>query len=297
MYILIIFFTTFVSLTNSISQNHFWVVGEILSVQWKRGCLSAERCTNPRFQILSQQIDIEDIQRIDFPLHSTSTRNVIFNNYFPTGNPESLLMTIKIIGIDPLYNIPLDCDKSSNIRTFPIQNVNHSSTTEKTPSLIEFEGKCFTAIIQLKKYDTICPWCSEGRQLDEKDNKTISHTLALGEVKINQTTFIIILGFLLTVIFITTVSLSILLLRQRNKIKTKRRDVTICRYPQIPSTKIKIGVSNDEDYETIDDKEKLTSVYVKRNSCYSSGYQSSQTSATSIHSNHLVPQDYGSNFI
>ncbi|CEF64873.1 Hypothetical protein SRAE_1000312600 [Strongyloides ratti] len=297
MFSIIILYTIFISLITSIEENQFWIVGEILSVQWKRGCLSSERCTNPRFQIVSQQLDIEEIQRIDFPLHSTSTRNVIFNNYFPNGIPESLLMSIKIIGIDPLYNIPLDCDKTSNIRTFPNSNVNHSSTTEKTPSVIEFEGKCFTAIIQLKKYDTICPWCSNKKVLDSKDNKTIPNTLALGQVQINQITFIIILGILLSIISLTSIALLFLFLRQRKEIKNRRKDITICRYPQIPSTKIKIGISNDDDYETIDDKEKLTSVSVQRNSFYSSGYQSSQTSATSIHSNHGIPQDYGSNFI
>uniref|UniRef100_A0A0N4Z9H0 ZP domain-containing protein n=1 Tax=Parastrongyloides trichosuri TaxID=131310 RepID=A0A0N4Z9H0_PARTI len=282
-------------LITSKEQDRFWIVGEILSVQWKRGCLSAERCTNPRFQIVSQQLDVEEIQRVDFPLHVTSTRNVGFNNYFSNGNPESLIISIKIVGIDPLYNIPLDCDKTSNVRAFSTPVVNHSLSPEGSPSVIEFEGKCFTAIIQLKKYDTICPWCSESKSLDNIDDTVIPDNLALGQVQINQKVFIIIMGIFLSVISLSSIFLLFLYIKQKKEIKRRRNE--ICRYPQIPSTKIKIGIPSDDGYETIYDKEKSTSVSIQRNSFYSSGYPSSQNSATSILSHNNTPIDISSNFI
>uniref|UniRef100_A0A0N4Z790 C2 domain-containing protein n=1 Tax=Parastrongyloides trichosuri TaxID=131310 RepID=A0A0N4Z790_PARTI len=279
-------------------QNHFWITGDVLSIQWKRGCLSSERCTNPRFQINAQLIDDPDIQRLDFPLSTANSRKINFNNYFPKGRPELLMLSMKVVGIDPLYNIPLDCDKTINIRAFDIGSKDNFKMVledeEDRPSIIELQAKCFTAVIQIKKYESLCPWCPKPEEVtnESSSSSTLPVSLALGQLEITQTTFYYIMSGLLLAIILSTMAIVFLFVRQRKLVKCRSIPSAITIYPPSrPSSKTKIGIYNDDGcYETIDDIEHFTPVIgiPSRVRTPSSGYPSSQNSSTSIY-NHQHP--------
>uniref|UniRef100_A0A0K0E1L3 C2 domain-containing protein n=1 Tax=Strongyloides stercoralis TaxID=6248 RepID=A0A0K0E1L3_STRER len=277
---------------NSLNQDNFWITGEIISIKWKRGCLSSERCTNPRFQINSQLLDDPDIQRLDFPLTTANTRTISFNNYFSRGKPHLLTLSMKIVGTDPLYNIPLDCDKTINIRVFDIPSNDNEillQEEEGRPSIVELQAKCFTAIIQIKKYELLCPWCLKIDKNNEKDNNNNNNlpiSLPLGQLEITQTTFCYIISVLLLVIILSIMAIIFLFIRQRKLAKSEILPSNITIYPQSrPSSKIKIGINNDDGgYETIDEIDHLTVLpFYNRTRTPSSGYPSSQNSSTSIY--------------
>ncbi|CEF63843.1 Hypothetical protein SRAE_1000210100 [Strongyloides ratti] len=277
---------------NNPNQDDFWITGEIISIKWKRGCLSSERCTNPRFQINSQLLDDPDIQRLDFPLTTANTRTIYFNNYFPNGKPHLLTLSMKIIGVDPLYNIPLDCDKTINVRVFDIPSNGIQKVLEEDderPSILELQAKCFTAIIQVKKYEILCPWCPKIEKIEEKNiNDNLPVSLALGQLEITQTTFYYIISVLLLAIILSIMAIIFLFIRQRKLAKSNVIPSNITIYPQTrPSSKTKIGIHNDDGgYETIDEIEHLTKLpFYNRTITPSSGYTSSQNSSTSIYRN------------
>uniref|UniRef100_A0A0K0G187 Cadherin domain-containing protein n=1 Tax=Strongyloides venezuelensis TaxID=75913 RepID=A0A0K0G187_STRVS len=271
------------------NQDHFWITGEIISIKWKKGCLSSERCTNPRFQINSQLLDDPDIQRLDFPLSMANTRTINFNNYFPKGKPHLLTLSMKIVGIDPLYNIPLDCDKTINIRVFDFPSNEQQKILEQQerPSIVELQAKCFTTIVQVQKHEIICPWCPkiEEIRVNEIDsNSPVS--LALGQLQVTQTAFYYIISGLLLTIILSIMAIIFLFVRQRKLAKSNILPSTVTIYPQIrPSSKTKIGIHNDDGgYETIDEIDHLPTLeFFNRTRTPSSGYTSSQNSSTSIY--------------
>uniref|UniRef100_A0AC35U380 Protein amnionless n=1 Tax=Rhabditophanes sp. KR3021 TaxID=114890 RepID=A0AC35U380_9BILA len=277
-----ILLSVFILLVQTNDMERFWTKGEILSIKWKKNCLKADRCANPRIQIVSQLIENPEIQRADFPINLSIEKKFSFSNFFASGKREDMLLSVNLIGTDPLYNIPVDCDKTSSVRPFELSSVNHAMPPIEQPAILELEAKCFTAVIQLKKYDTICPWCQVTKSLNNDNNKVGSPlSLALGQVQINQMTIIVILGFLLSLLLFFSIFILCLYTRQRKTIKTKKAPSVISYYPTRPVYKTKIGVPIEEGtYEIIDDTQKLTSISVVK-AC-SSGYGSAVSSATSI---------------
>uniref|UniRef100_A0AC35TRW1 Uncharacterized protein n=1 Tax=Rhabditophanes sp. KR3021 TaxID=114890 RepID=A0AC35TRW1_9BILA len=277
---------------------HFWASGEVLSVQWKRNCLSSDRCTNPKFQFVLQLVEETEVQNFEFPLAGVVGKKTTFTNYFPQGSPNSLKISMKVVGTDPLYNIPLECDKTGSVKAFEFAPVNHV-TTQETPSLLEFEAKCFTAVIQMQKYETICPWCKVDPQTNIGLNKHSDPLyLALGQVNINENQFIIILGCLQSIISLASLALLVLYIKQKKLVLKKSPTTTISTLPYYQARqtplKVKIGLpSEHEYYETIDEGSGNVKLFTTM--AYSSGYNSTKNSSTSFEV--AGKEEMGSNYI
>uniref|UniRef100_A0A0K0EEG4 ZP domain-containing protein n=1 Tax=Strongyloides stercoralis TaxID=6248 RepID=A0A0K0EEG4_STRER len=136
------------STPNSISQNKstFLIEGELKTLHFREGCLKTTRCSEPRFQLSLVSNNNLDAIRIDASidrnmkvLSKLKLSNLYFGQFI-----SSLALSSTIIGKDPIFKIPVECDVSSQI------DILEESTVFAT-NYVEITGKCYSAVIEIKR--------------------------------------------------------------------------------------------------------------------------------------------------
>uniref|UniRef100_A0A0K0EGC0 C2 domain-containing protein n=1 Tax=Strongyloides stercoralis TaxID=6248 RepID=A0A0K0EGC0_STRER len=145
---------------NEKNESPLWIVAKVKNIEWRRSCLSTERCAEPRFQLITSLLNEFEMHRIDSPVNVESIliREIVLNVFFENAHPENVLLKGYVVGLDPLYKIPNECDKSNEVLVFKSQSQQNNSFLQSTVT-VELQGRCFNAYVEITKYQNICPWC------------------------------------------------------------------------------------------------------------------------------------------
>ncbi|GMR58894.1 hypothetical protein PMAYCL1PPCAC_29089 [Pristionchus mayeri] len=79
------------------------------------------------------------------------------------------------MGFDPVYSFPRVCDSTPTNRPFLPTDItsrfHRLSISEGDLKSIQVSGRCFTATIEVKRFDERCPWCPEEEKEEQKEEK------------------------------------------------------------------------------------------------------------------------------
>uniref|UniRef100_A0A0N4ZG10 ZP domain-containing protein n=1 Tax=Parastrongyloides trichosuri TaxID=131310 RepID=A0A0N4ZG10_PARTI len=191
-----------ITLANVNNEENFWIVSEIQSINFRKGCLKLTRCAEPRFQLNFVSSENQISNKIDTLIDKNMEvkSKMKFSKFFEAKYTSSLDLSSSILGMDPIFNIAVECDISSEVSIFKQQS-------QFNTYYIEVAGKCFSAVIQIKKIYQECEWCT-GKQgtseattlINDSSNSTYVNTL------------IVVLSLLLVIIFCILSSILIVLL-------------------------------------------------------------------------------------
>ncbi|VDM45305.1 unnamed protein product [Toxocara canis] len=158
-------------------SNSFWLSADLLSVEWRKGCLTTAGCADPRFNIIKANAVSNERISISWPVtqdivqdHSRS-----FISHWSDGSPRDITLSCEVAGVDPTYGFPRVCDATSGARIFrktpdgktAMIRVRRSDvSTLRLESaegrmVVELKGKCYNATLAVAKHEARCPWCSE----------------------------------------------------------------------------------------------------------------------------------------
>uniref|UniRef100_A0A0K0F5F6 Cadherin domain-containing protein n=1 Tax=Strongyloides venezuelensis TaxID=75913 RepID=A0A0K0F5F6_STRVS len=194
---------------NSFNDDKFWITGNVKSVEWKKNCLTIDRCLQPRFQIAFYVADNSIASRVDSPvIERLSIKNKMpINAYFENASPNDLSVTASVFGVDSLFNVPVVCDKSNYIEVFP------SLTTDSEITEIILEGNCFKANVEVGKHQQKCPWCPDETENNKnEDESSIFDSFLLSP---NQRGYTIVLLVVVLMFFLLAMVLVIIIIKQR----------------------------------------------------------------------------------
>ncbi|MFH4979726.1 hypothetical protein AB6A40_006435 [Gnathostoma spinigerum] len=152
----------------------FWMSAELMSVNWKQGCLTTAGCADPRFQVVKTNKANGEKIAISWPV----TRDIVqdsartFISHWMHGTPRDLSLSCQVTGLDPIYGFPRTCDATALKRIYRSSDdeVKTAISSESGRSemmrpsengkiLVELKGKCFNATVAIQKHQLQCPWC------------------------------------------------------------------------------------------------------------------------------------------
>ncbi|CEF66547.1 Hypothetical protein SRAE_2000121500 [Strongyloides ratti] len=195
---------------DAFEDNQFWITGEVKSVEWKKNCLTIDRCLQPRFQIAFFVAENSIASRVDSPIiERLNIKNKMpINAFFENASPNDLSATASVFGVDSLFNVPVICDKSNYIQLFP------SLTIDSEAMDVVLEGNCFRAFIEIEKHQQKCPWCIEEKNLPKNGNDSYFFDFFL--LSPNQRIYTIVLLFVVLIFLILAIVLTVLLINQKS---------------------------------------------------------------------------------
>uniref|UniRef100_A0A0K0DTL3 Bis(5'-nucleosyl)-tetraphosphatase [asymmetrical] n=1 Tax=Strongyloides stercoralis TaxID=6248 RepID=A0A0K0DTL3_STRER len=208
--LLYLFFLIVSSKVIAFNDNQFWITGEVKNVEWKKNCLTIDRCLQPRFQIAFFVSDNSIASRVDSPIiERLSIKNKMpINAFFENASPNDLSTTASVFGVDSLFNVPVICDKSNYIQLF------QSFTMDSETIDVVLEGNCFRAFLEIGKHQQKCPWCSEEKSSSKNNNESYLFDFLL--LSPNQRVYTIILLVIVLIFLILAVILTFLLVKQKS---------------------------------------------------------------------------------
>ncbi|GMR60858.1 hypothetical protein PMAYCL1PPCAC_31053 [Pristionchus mayeri] len=79
------------------------------------------------------------------------------------------------MGVDPVYSFPRVCDSTPTNRPFLPTDISSRfhrlSISEGDLKSIQVSGRCFTATIEVRRYNERCPWCPEEEKEERKNEE------------------------------------------------------------------------------------------------------------------------------
>ncbi|EFO26468.1 hypothetical protein LOAG_02017 [Loa loa] len=148
----------------------YWLVTNVLSVEWRKGCLTTAGCAEPRFQITKMNTANDEANLISWPvtfkLAEETSRSFI--SHWTSRSVSDIILKCEVVGLDPTYGFPRICDTTHSKHIFDDEN-DHLGRSRKQyltngKLVVEVKGKCFNASLALQKYDR-CPTCVEHRSI------------------------------------------------------------------------------------------------------------------------------------
>uniref|UniRef100_A0A0K0F9P3 Sushi domain-containing protein n=1 Tax=Strongyloides venezuelensis TaxID=75913 RepID=A0A0K0F9P3_STRVS len=163
----------------TIIPTSFWITVELLSVDWKQGCLTQANCGKPRLQMSKALTLSEEKVSVSWPVTSQMFQDgpKTFVSSWNSGTPEEVSLACQVIGVDPQYGFTRICDETHTVKLFKRQIVNeyiknnedkvNSQNNEdevKGKMLVEVRGQCFNASLTVRKHMKRCPWCPKKKE-------------------------------------------------------------------------------------------------------------------------------------
>ncbi|KAM3723362.1 Glutamyl-tRNA(Gln) amidotransferase subunit B [Dirofilaria immitis] len=149
----------------------YWLVADVLNIEWRKGCLTTAGCAEPRFQVIKMNNANNEANLISWPitLKLTEETSHSFISHWISRSASDIALKCEVSGLDPTYGFPRICDTSPSKRIFDDDENNHLEHIRKQHSsngklIVEVRGKCFNASFALQKYDR-CPTCVEHRSI------------------------------------------------------------------------------------------------------------------------------------
>ncbi|CAG9540115.1 unnamed protein product [Cercopithifilaria johnstoni] len=156
----------------------YWLVADVLNIEWRKGCLTTAGCAEPRFQVTKMNTANNEANLISWPitLKLVEETSHSFISHWISRSVSDIALKCEVIGLDPTYGFPRICDTTplKHIFDFDYDENDHFKHSKKTQYsnngngngklVIEVKGKCFNASLALKKYDR-CPTCIEHRSI------------------------------------------------------------------------------------------------------------------------------------
>uniref|UniRef100_A0AC35U7U9 Recep_L_domain domain-containing protein n=1 Tax=Rhabditophanes sp. KR3021 TaxID=114890 RepID=A0AC35U7U9_9BILA len=201
---------------------NLWIIARLRHLEWRKQCLSLDRCSEPRFQLICSLQSESNVYRTDSPviIEGSLTREIGLYLYFDKGRSENVLIKGQIIGIDPLYKIPAECDKTNEVFAFKrINNTITLTTKTSSTSVIEIQGRCFTATVEVIKYQNICPWCFDDEvSIEESDSVQANKTTLLKKLSLETETFVLFVVAILVITIGCMICLLFLIVKFRKRL-------------------------------------------------------------------------------
>lgn len=274
----LLFKVTFMLILNEKNESPLWIVAKVKNIEWRRSCLSTERCAEPRFQLITSLLNEFEMHRIDSPVNVESIliREIVLNVFFENAHPENVLLKGYVVGLDPLYKIPNECDKSNEVLVFKSQSQQNNSFLQSTVT-VELQGRCFNAYVEITKYQNICPWCLDtSLKIEDRTEMLSKNSSIVSFNHIPLTTEMLIFLGIVVLIMTTGCSvclISIIITNHKRHVKAeslcmsnnqKSLNTLINTLPSQPThctntsqtintlTKKSLGIPIESTYETID---------------------------------------------
>lgn len=169
--ILAIILIVHLDLVSSSLDDHpdsYWLTTDLLSVDWRKGCLTTAGCAEPRFQVTKVNMINNEANSISWPvtLKLAEETSHSFISHWTSGSMNDIALKCEIAGLDPTYGFPRICDSTATKRIFDVEH-DHIQRPRKQQKMIsngklvmELRAKCFNASLAVQKYDR-CPTCIE----------------------------------------------------------------------------------------------------------------------------------------
>ncbi|VIO91394.1 Uncharacterized protein BM_BM10675 [Brugia malayi] len=145
----------------------YWLVADVLGIEWRKGCLTTAGCAEPKFQVIKINTANNEANLISWPvtLKLAEETSRLFISHWISRSVGDITLKCEVAGLDPTYGFPRICDTTPSKRIVDDQNDYQSSTKQYSSNgklVLEVKGKCFNASLTLQKYDR-CPTCLEHR--------------------------------------------------------------------------------------------------------------------------------------
>uniref|UniRef100_A0A915PK72 C2 domain-containing protein n=1 Tax=Setaria digitata TaxID=48799 RepID=A0A915PK72_9BILA len=184
----------------------YWLVADVLSIEWRKGCLTTAGCAEPRFQVTKVNTVNNEANLISWPVtlklaeeqyyyaknkqilningngennvHKETSRSFI--SHWTSRSFNDIALRCEVAGLDPTYGFPRICDSTPTKRIFGDES-DHFASLRKQHAVtsgklvVEVKGKCFNASLALQKYDR-CPTCIEHRSIAVVEQYSDSET-------------------------------------------------------------------------------------------------------------------------
>ncbi|VDO35394.1 unnamed protein product [Onchocerca flexuosa] len=162
----------------------YWLVADILNVEWRKGCLTTAGCAEPRFQVTKLNVANNEANLISWPitLKLAEKTSHSFISHWISRSVSDIVLKCEVAGLDPTYGFPRICDATPSKRIFDDENDHLERLRKQQYSsdgklVVEVKGKCFNASLALQKYDR-CPTCVEHRSIaviEQYTDPEVSH--------------------------------------------------------------------------------------------------------------------------
>ncbi|CEF65685.1 Hypothetical protein SRAE_2000036200 [Strongyloides ratti] len=178
-----------------------------IPISRNKSCLKTTRCSEPRFQLSLLSNNNQDAIRIDASIDKNMQilSKIKLSNLFFGQSISTLTLSSTIIGKDPIFKIPVECDFSSQTDILE-QSILYGT------NFLEISGKCYSAIIEIKRTNSEDYYYNKKFNNQDKQmysvtsNKTLTNILNVVFILILIITFMIISSYI-----------TILLMRERSE--------------------------------------------------------------------------------
>ncbi|VDM06749.1 unnamed protein product [Wuchereria bancrofti] len=201
----------------------YWLVVDVLDIEWRKRCLTNAGCAEPRFQVVKINTANNEANLISWPvtLKLAEETSRLFISHWISRSVSDIVLKCEVAGLDPTYGFPRICDTTPSKRILDDENDYRPSTKQYSSNgklVLEVKGKCFNASLALKKYDR-CPTCVEHRSIaviEQYTDPEASNDLFHGS---NQFLYAVVILSAFTVILTTALAcLLIAFLHQKHQL-------------------------------------------------------------------------------
>ncbi|VBB33690.1 unnamed protein product [Acanthocheilonema viteae] len=151
----------------------YWLVADILNIEWRKGCLTTAGCAEPRFQVTKMNTANDEANLISWPvtLKLAEETSHSFISHWTSRSVSDIALKCEVAGLDPIYGFPRICDTTPLKHIFDdydqnghLQHPKKIQYSNNGKLVVEVKGKCFNVSLALQKYDR-CPTCIEHRNI------------------------------------------------------------------------------------------------------------------------------------
>uniref|UniRef100_A0A914HW18 C2 domain-containing protein n=1 Tax=Globodera rostochiensis TaxID=31243 RepID=A0A914HW18_GLORO len=207
------------NLSSTTVQQPFWISTEVEQLHFRKECISAQLCAEPRFTLVNQMPKYNERLSHDWSMSKAEVPGISleFFTFWGRGVPSDVTIQVLVHGIDPKFKFSRTCDESSYVSVFQFGAKVKGQNDEVYEKVqLELHGQCFNATLTIQLFRHRCPWClieqSEKLFAQLKDTEPFACQLPLQF----RTNLLIILLAVATVInVIAFVGLLIICERQR----------------------------------------------------------------------------------
>ncbi|MFH4980169.1 hypothetical protein AB6A40_006878 [Gnathostoma spinigerum] len=250
-------------------SHSFWLTAELLSVGWRKGCLTTGGCAEPRFKLTITNGAVREKTSISWPISEDLVQDYSrsFVSYWTSGTPDDMVIDCEVTGLDPTYGFPRTCDSTApkkifaaaydNLDVFAVPPSARNSGYDEGKIVIEVKAKCFNTTLTVQKHQKRCPWCPDPNTIAFVDSQyTPSEPLTelIPDTKSEENLVHFGIAALSIVTIVTTVAFTFLLIAF---VRQRRRSAVLRREPHFyESYNEKAHNANNEQYQTLKRDEK-----------------------------------------
>uniref|UniRef100_A0A914HAN1 FAD-binding PCMH-type domain-containing protein n=1 Tax=Globodera rostochiensis TaxID=31243 RepID=A0A914HAN1_GLORO len=142
------------NLSSTTVQQPFWISTEVEQLHFRKECISAQLCAEPRFTLVNQMPKYNERLSHDWSMSKAEVPGISLEFFTFWGRG------FLFIGIDPKFKFSRTCDESSYVSVFQFGAKVKGQNDEVYEKVqLELHGQCFNATLTIQLFRHRCPWC------------------------------------------------------------------------------------------------------------------------------------------